>query len=117
MTRLEKQETIAHLDLLRSETFAERKTRPGFKHGLKHLVSTNFKDFDSKAKPAFGMPIVLYTEDEICQPGDSDDQVKARTNELWSKVITNLFEPLTDEEPRPFLLKAWEERQEILKRW
>ena len=40
-----------------------------------------------------------------------------RTSELWSKVITNLFEPLTDEEPRPFLLKAWQERQEVLKHW
>ena len=57
------------------------------------------------------MPCVLYTEDDICQAGDTDGYVEARTNDLWSKVIKNLFQPVVSEgEYKPFRLKALEER-------
>ena len=32
----------------------------GFKDGLKYLVSENFKDFDAKTRPEFGIPTVQY---------------------------------------------------------
>jgi len=42
----EKPPTLPHLELLREETPEERRQRPGYQYGLKHLVSANFKEFD-----------------------------------------------------------------------